>query len=353
MIADPLDLTLELSARARFDVVDLRSRLTREYGDALASYPRCLYWTAHTTAGFLDRSLTPRLGPGRVSTYVEMLRRIFPEGAGYEHDHLERRQDLDAAQRAVEPRNGDSHLAFIAGGLRPCVTHPNRAGEAVCFVDLDGINEGRSRRRLTRVIGFHREAIVGQMRLQVPVSAHPIDSVNLKDPKHDIYPQLAEFVARAGVSRGRLHIALARGERDAALTVNEFETLLMKHDLTAVLRNPLRFMAEEYRRALANPRAVAGRAFDYARYDLVRVLKSGLGTLGLHGSLLERLLARALAVPAARVFRIRRSIDLLVAEDADGRVGPVEGMYQSPILIQWQRATRPERAVDVTLTRLE
>jgi thiamine phosphate synthase YjbQ (UPF0047 family) len=334
MIADPLDLTLELSARARFDVVDLRSRLTREYGDALASYPRCLYWTAHTTAGFLDRSLTPRLGPGRVSTYVEMLRRIFPEGAGYEHDHLERRQDLDAAQRAVEPRNGDSHLAFIAGGLRPCVTHPNRAGEAVCFVDLDGINEGRSRRRLTRVIGFHREAIVGQMRLQVPVSAHPIDSVNLKDPKLDI-------------------IALARGERDAALTVNEFETLLMKHDLTAVLRNPLRFMAEEYRRALANPRAVAGRAFDYARYDLVRVLNSGLGTLGLHGSLLERLLARALAVPAARVFRIRRSIDLLVAEDADGRVGPVEGMYQSPILIQWQRATRPERAVDVTLTRLE
>ena len=39
---------------------------------------------------------------------------------------------------------------FIAAGLRPCVTHPNRPGEPVCFVDLDGVNEGRPRRRLTR-----------------------------------------------------------------------------------------------------------------------------------------------------------------------------------------------------------
>ncbi len=211
MALDPLDLTFGLSARARFDVVELRSRLPIDQRDALASYPRCLYWSAHTTAGFLDRSLTARLGPGRVPTYVEALRRIFPEGAGYAHDWLECRQDLDAAQRAVEPRNGDSHLAFIAGGLRPCVTYPNRPGEAVCFVDLDGINDGRPRRRLTRVIGFHREAVVAQMRLSVPMSRHPIDSVNLKDPKLGVYDQLSEFVARTGVGKGRLHIALEGG----------------------------------------------------------------------------------------------------------------------------------------------
>ena len=33
-------------------------------------------------------------------------------------------------QRAVEPRNADSHLAFMASGLRTCVTHPNRPGRA-------------------------------------------------------------------------------------------------------------------------------------------------------------------------------------------------------------------------------
>jgi len=352
MAPPPLELSLELSARERFEMVELRSRFSSEHAESLASYPRCLYWSAHTTAGFLDRSLIKNLGSDHISTYIETLRRVFPEGAGYAHDRLERRKDLDAAQRAVEPRNGDSHLAFIAGGLQPCVTHPNRAGETVCFVDLDGVNDGRPRRRQTRVIGFHRETVAGQMRLRVPLSGHSIDSINLKTPALGLSAQLAEFVARSDVDKGRLHIALARSERDAALTINEFETLLMKYDLAAVLKNPLRFMAEEYRQALANPRAVPRKARGYAQYDLVRVLNSGLKTLGLHGSVLERVLARTLAVPVARMFRVRRSISLLVAGDGS-RPGPVEGVYQSPILIQWQRATRDVRELDVTLYRLE
>ena len=343
-----IDLTLELAPRSRFDVVELRSRLPREHREALAPYPSCLYWSAHTTAGFLDRSLAARLGPARVPTYVDALRHIFPEGAGYAHDRLEHRRDLDPAQRAVEPKNADSHLAFIAGGLRPCVTYPNRSDEPVCFVDLDGVNEGRPRRRVTRVIGFRREAVVANTRIDVPMSRHPIESVNLKDPRLGIYDRLAEFVAGAGVGTGRLHIALDPGERHAALTVNEYETLLMQHDLAAVLRNPLRFMAAQYRSALANPRAVPGKALGYAKYDLVRVLNSSLETLGLQGSIVEKMLARTLAVPARHFFRIRRSLHLLVAER-----GFVEGTYQSPILVQWQRASRPVRALHVTLTRLE
>jgi thiamine phosphate synthase YjbQ (UPF0047 family) len=329
-------------------VVELRSRLPFEHREALAPYPSCLYWSAHTTAGFLDRSLAARLGPAGLPTYVDALRHIFPEGAGYAHDRLERRLDLDAAQRAVEPKNADSHLAFIAGGLRPCVTYPNRSDEPVCFVDLDGVNEGRPRRRVTRVIGFRREAVVANTRIDVPMSRHPIESVNLKDPRLGIYARLAEFVARAGVGTGRLHVALDPGERHAALTVNEYETLLMQHDLAAVLRNPLRFMAAQYRSVLANPRAVPGKALGYAKYDLVRVLNTSLETLGLQGSIVEKMLARTLAVPAARFFRIRRSLHLLVAGSDF-----VEGTYQSPILVQWQRAARPVRALHVTLTSLE
>ena len=78
----PLDLTLELAPRARLDVVDLQTRLPREHRAALAPYPFCLYWSAHTTAGFLDRRLTARLGSARVPTYLDALHRIFPEGAG-------------------------------------------------------------------------------------------------------------------------------------------------------------------------------------------------------------------------------------------------------------------------------
>jgi len=349
--AHPLDVTLELAPRARFDVVDLRARFAAEH-EALSPFPNCLYWSFHTTAGFLDRSLAARLRPEQVPSYVDAFRTLFPQGAGYEHDRLERRSDLDPAQRAVEPRNGDSHLAFITGGLHTCVTHPNRAGEPVFFVDLDGGSEcGQPRRRLTRLIGFNHERLVRATRIEVPVSTHPIDSVNLKDPRIGIYEALTAFVRAAGVLKGRLRVQLDPAERHSALTVNEYETLLMKYDLADVLRNPLRFVAEQSRHAFANPRAVPAKTLGYAKYDFVRVLNQGLDSLGLRGSLVEKVLARTLAVPAARFFRMRRSVSLLVSEH-DGQPRIVEGTYQSPILVQWQHAPRQSRVLNVSLTEL-
>jgi hypothetical protein len=347
----PLDLTLELVPKARFDIVELRSHFADEH-EVFAAYPHCLYWSSHTTAGFLDRSLAARLRAEHVPSYVGAFRALFPEGAGYEHDRLERRGDLDAEQRTVEPRNADSHLAFIASGLRPCVTHPNRPGESVFFVDLDGIVEGRPRRRLTRLIGFREERVVRSASIEVPVSAHPIDSVNLKDTRLGLYDRLSELVSSAGVSKGRLRIVLDPAERHSALTVNEYETLLMKHDLAEVLRNPLRFFAEQSRNALANPRTVPAKTLGYAKYDFVRVLNTSLDTLRLRGSIVEKILARTLAVPAARFFRMRRSVSLLVSDRQDGSHGLIEGTYQSPILVQWQRTPRQSRVLDVTLTEL-
>jgi thiamine phosphate synthase YjbQ (UPF0047 family) len=347
----PLDLTLELAPKARFDVVDLREQFAAEHAE-LSAYPQCLYFSSHTTAGFLDRSLVSRLSPAHIPTYVDAFRTIFPEGAGYEHDRLERRQDLDAEQRAVEPRNADSHLAFIASGLLTCVTHPNRPDEPVLFVDLDGVNEGKPRRRRTRLIGFSAERLVRAMRIEVPVSSHPIDSINLKDPRLGIYDQLTEFVRTTAVPKGRLRVQLDPTERHTALTVNEYETLLMQYDLREVLSNPLRFVAEKSRHALANPRAVPAKTLGYAKYDFVRVLNQGLDTLGLRGSIIEKVVARTLAVPAARFFRMRRSVNLLVAEH-NGATTIVEGTYQSPILVQWQKTPRRTRMLNVSLTELK
>jgi hypothetical protein len=351
MSVTPLDLTLELAPKARFDVVDLRSHFAAEH-EALSAFPRCLYWSFHTTAGFLDRSLVARLSPENVPTYVDAFRALFPQGAGYEHDRLERREDLDPDQRAVEPRNADSHLAFIASGLRTCVSHPNRPNEPVFFVDLDGVNEGVPRRRRTRLIGYTQERLVRATKIDVPVSNHPIDSVNLKDPRIGLYEQLTDFVKDAGIPKGRLRVALDPTERHSALTVNEYETLLMKYDLAEVLRNPLRFVAEKSRHALANPRAVPAKTLGYAKYDFVRVLNKGLDTLGLQGSIVEKVLARTLAVPAARFFRMRRSVSLLVSEHECGSAGIIEGTYQSPILVQWQHAPRTTRVLNVSLTEI-
>ena len=349
--AKPLDLTLELAPQARFDVVDLRSRFAAEH-EALGAYPRCLYWSFHTTAGFLDRSLAARLSAEHIPTYVDAFRTLFPEGAGYQHDRLERRSDLDAQQRAVEPRNADSHLAFIASGLRTCVMHPNKPGETVFFVDLDGVNGGRPRRRLTRLIGFSQERQVASTRIEVPVSAHPIDSVNLKDPRLGVYAELSAFVQKAGIAKGRLRVALDPAERHSALTVNEYETLLMQYDLAEVLRNPLRFVAEKYRHALANPRAVPAKTLGYAKYDFVRLMNQSLDTLRLRGSIVEKVVARTLAVPAARFFRMRRSVSLLVSDCRTGAPDIIEGTYQSPILVQWQHAPRQARVLNVSLTEI-
>ena len=208
----------------------------------------------------------------------------LPGGRGLRPRLLERRRismpPSAPSSRATPTRTWPSSPA----GCGTCVTHPNRPGEPVCFVDLDGVNDGRPRRRPHPRDRFParggRRRRCGSRRAHV--AAIPSIPSTSRIPRLGVYERLAEFVAQApACGTGRLHIALDPGERHAALTVNEFETLLMKYDLAAVLRDPLRFMAEQYRSVLANPRAVPGKALGYAKYDLVRVLNSGLDTLGL------------------------------------------------------------------------
>jgi thiamine phosphate synthase YjbQ (UPF0047 family) len=350
----PLELNLELTPRARVDVIDVRRVVTSRFGDALDSYPRALCCSFHTTAGYLDQALAARLNGRRngVMSYINVFRTMFPEGAGYEHDKLDRRLELSDEQRPTEPLNADSHLAFMAGALRTCVSYRNNPGEPVSFIDLDGVHAGRARTRITSVLGYSREVPVAQTRVSVPVSDHAVDSVNLKNRSLGIYEHCAELVARHGVAKGRLRLTLAPGERNAGLTVNEYETLLMRHDLSDVLRDPLRFMAEKAGHILGNPRSIPARTLDYAKYDLVRVFNQLVDSLGLRESMVENVLSRAIAMPASRFLRMKRSVSLLVSDrTTEGRGAIIEGTYQSPILVQWRRGGRGTRVLDVTLTR--
>jgi CBS-domain-containing membrane protein len=136
------------------------------------------------------------------------------------------------------------------------------------------------------------------------------------------------------------------------LTVNEYETLLMQHDLADVLRNPLRFAAEKARHAWNDPRAVPAKALGYAKYDLVRAVNRLMDAVGLRESRIERLLARTLEVPASRFMRMRRSVDLLVSDaQTPGQGAVTEGTYQTPILVQWRPAGGAVRRLDVSLTQ--
>jgi hypothetical protein len=350
----PLQLTLDITPRARLALIDVRARAVAEIGDELDRYKRCLYSSLHTTAGYLQQSLQRRLvaGDQGITSYLDIYRALFPERGGYRHDKLGERTELTAEQRLLEPLNGDSHLMFILGRLRACVSYRSRQPDPVYLVDLDGMCAGTSRRRTTVLVGYDDEIEVARTSVRVPVSSHPIEAVSLKDPRYGLHEQLGDFIARHASGQGRLKLELASDEQQACLTVNEYETLLMRHDLSEVLREPFRFAAEKARHVWRDPRAVPHKARSYATYDLVQALNQFVDVLGLPTSPVERWVARALTVPAERLFGVKRSIDLLVSDkNPSGCAAMVEGTYQSPILIQWQAAPRRVRTVNVSLTR--
>jgi len=351
----PLELSLDITPRGRLDVIDVRAQAAGTYGDVFEQYNRVLYCSLHTTAGYLPQSFATRLGTGpqAVRPYIDLFTTVFPEGAGYHHDDLDRRTELTAEQRPVEPPNADSHLAFIGSGLRACVSYVTRRPGPVSFIDLDGVNAGKPRRRMTTLVGYDSEIEVAKKTLLIPVSAtHPVDAVNLKDSRLGLYDELDALIKKHGVEKGRIRLSLGSGEQFASLTVNEYETLLMRYDLAEVLKNPLRFAAQKAKHAWDDPRAVPSKTIDYVKYDLVRAVNRLVDALGLAESAFERVFSQALAVPASRFLRMKRSVDLLVSDSRTPGLGSlVEGTYQAPIMVQWRRADRGERQVTVTLSQ--
>jgi thiamine phosphate synthase YjbQ (UPF0047 family) len=351
-----MEFALGFTPKGRFDIIDMYARAAAEHGDAFLGFSRHLYASKHSTAGFLPQRLAARLTDrfGGVAPYINVFRSMFPEGAGYRHDQLELRDELGPEQKKIEPTNADSHLAFITSGLRACVTGDARRPGPVFLVDLDGTYKGVPRKRSTTIVGYNHEEEVARTIMQIPVSAHPIDAVNLRDARLGVSEQVAELIARHGVDKGRVRFELSPSEQHASLTVNEYETLLMRHDLAEVLQHPLRFASEKVRHMWRDPRAVPAKAKSYARYDLPNAVNHLLDSLGIDAPRIERLIARSLEAPATRFMRMRRSIDLLVSDSGkSGRGALVEGTYQSPILIQWRAARASTRKVEVVLTRFE
>ncbi len=308
----------------------------------------------HTTAGYLDARLATRLlhQRERLGQFIAAFGLVFPKGGAYRHDQMHLRQELSDAEKEVEPRNGDSHLTFIGSGMRNCVTYENATEAPVYFIELDGESHTTRRRRTTSVVAYDGEERVGRVNVDVPVSRHPIDSVNLSDPRVGVVEAVDALLAKAGIEKGRVDICLAPGERNAGLTVNEYETLLMGHDLAEVLRDPLRFAAVKGRHILDDPLAVPTKSLSYARYDLVRVMNTMMEAFHVSESFVERFVAHLLAVPARRFLRSRRVTFLASDTGAEGRARLVRGTYQSPILVQWQPAAGRSRRLEISLSRL-
>ena len=136
----PTELTLTLAPQRRFEAIDVNRRINEEAGDILRRHRRALYTSFHTTAGYLDQSLSVRLHHRHdlVSQFFRAFSALFPQGGEYRHDQMHLRSELTDEQKVVEPRNGDSHLTFIGAGMRNCVTYRARPDAPVYFLELDG-----------------------------------------------------------------------------------------------------------------------------------------------------------------------------------------------------------------------
>lgn len=346
------ELSLSITPAARYDTIEVTSRIAAQFGDVLSRHSRALYCSLHTTAGYLEESLASRLlrRDGQLTSFFRPFRTVFPEGAEYHHDQLHLRAELSDEQKAVEPRNADSHLTFIGAGMRNCATYKTPASVPVYFIDLDGTWQGERRNRTTTVLAYDKVVPVERLTIPVPVSRHPVDSINLSDPRGEFSGQVAELLRKHGIERGRVDIGLEPGERNAGLTVNEYETMLMRHDLAEVLKNPLRFAAIKGAHMLGDVRAIPGKTINYAKYDLVLLFNELMEALHVDESVVERLLSRLIALPANRFLRMKRGVSFGVSS-ASGQPSLIQGRYQSPILVQWHTAERQQRRVEVSLQR--
>jgi thiamine phosphate synthase YjbQ (UPF0047 family) len=351
---NPTELRLTLAPQRRFEAIDVNTHIAKEAGDVLRRHKRALYCSFHTTAGYLEQSLSARLhhDHGRLSQFFRSFHAVFPEGGEYRHDQMELRSELSEEQRAVEPRNADSHLTYIGAGLRNCVTYRTTPDAPVYFVDLDGTSDAMRRQRTTTVLAYNDERVVARTSVSIPVSKHPIDSVNLADPRLGLVDQVNDLLARNGLQQGRVDLVIEPSERNVGITVNEYETLLMQHDLVDVLKDPLRFAKIKGRNMLQDPLAVPGKTLSYARYDVVRVLNSLMEALRLDQSSFEGLVAKLMSVPARRFLRSRR-VSFLATSDAEHSTAQlVRGTYQSPILVQWQSPEQQTRHIDIVLVQV-
>ena len=354
MASSPTEIRLTLCPSRRFEAIDVNARIASEAGDLLPRYRKALYCSLHTTAGYLDQSLAGRMHHhhGRLAQFFDAWHALFPPDAPYSHDQMELRSELSEEQKEVEPRNGDSHLTFIGSGMRNCVSYRNQPLAPVYFIDLDGINGPNRRERRTTVVAYDEERLVARERFCVPLSHHPVESVNLADPRIGLLDRIDEIVTRSGVEKGRVDITLGVAERNAGLTVNEYETLLMRHDLLEVLRDPLRFAMQRGRHLIDDPLAIPSKTLNYAKYDVPRALNSLMEALHWDLSVFERAMAKLMAVPARRLLRSRRVTFLASHDERLGRPALVRGTYQSPILVQWKSAEGRARTVEITLSSL-
>ena len=356
MAIQPVEISLDIKPTKRFEIIDVAQRLREEAEDFRGRFRKTLYCSFHTTAGYLEQGVCARLGHSRkqLDPFFRVVQKIFPPDAGYQHDRIQLRDELSESEKEREPINADSHLTFMGAGLKNCVTYLNKPEQPVYFIELDGVYKEYRRQRRTTVLAYDEAEMIYRGRVAIPTSTqHQIESFNLKDPRFGLFKQLDEWLDVYGIEKGCIDIRLAPDEHHAGLTVNEYETLLMRNDLPQVLADPLRYMVERGKKLLRHPGSIPGKTRNYAAFDLIHLYNEFMDTVPLGRAVADKILS-VLSTPASRILRLKRHITLLVSTSEE--TGPeriVQGTYQSPIMVQHHPANADVRYLDITLRRFK
>ncbi len=59
----PVEITVGITPRSRFDIVEVSSKISELHGDLLQNYKMTACCSFHTTAGYLEQELYAKLGP--------------------------------------------------------------------------------------------------------------------------------------------------------------------------------------------------------------------------------------------------------------------------------------------------
>src|SRR3989442_8078721 len=97
----PSELRLTLAPQRRFEAIDVNRRIADAAGDLLRRHQRALYCSFHTTAWYLDQSLSARLRTDRVglSQFFCTFHELFPQRCEEHHYRNELLLELNAAPR--------------------------------------------------------------------------------------------------------------------------------------------------------------------------------------------------------------------------------------------------------------
>ena len=324
MAPQPVELNLTIRPQRRFAIIDIAELIRQQVGDQLRPFRKAAYCSLHTTARLYGARHEPALGPQpqadrplhpRHQKDISLQRRLFSRPPAVARRAQRGRKGKGAGRQA------DSHLTFIAAGLKNCVTYIHRPEEPVYFIELDGIYKDYVRRRCTAVMAYNHAEIVHRGRVEIPViGSHAIDAFNLKDPRYGLFATLADWLRQCGIDKGCIDIRLAPEEKHVGMTVNEYETLLMRNDLPEALSDPLRYVLQRGKRLLQHPASIPGKMHAYAAYDSLRFYNELLDQVPVGRSVIDRIFS-VLSTPAQRILRLKRHIRLLVSDRAEA--GPI------------------------------